>query len=188
MAESPESLRPDQPPLILFDGVCNLCNASVHWIIERDPRRIFRFASLQSAAGRAALAASGATAAPLESVVLIDRARIYTRSDAAIRIARRLGLPWSAVAVAVLVPRRLRDAGYDWVARNRYGWFGRRESCLRPTPELAGLFLDAGEPAESLPVQGPQPEGIAKPVNLATFSFGFAKRFVLALFFLLIVP
>ena len=72
MAESPADLRPGEPPLILFDGVCNLCDASVRWIIERDPRRIFRFASLQSAAGRAALAGSGATVPPLESIVLID--------------------------------------------------------------------------------------------------------------------
>ena len=188
MAESPADLRPGEPPLILFDGVCNLCDASVRWIIERDPRRIFRFASLQSAAGRAALAGSGATVPPLESVVLIDRAGTHTRSDAAIRIARRLGLPWSAVALALLVPRPLRDAGYRWVARNRYGWFGRRESCLRPTPELAGLFLDAGEPAETLRVQDPPPEATAKPAGLAGFLLGFAKRFVLALFFLLIFP
>ena len=184
MAESPADLRSDEPPLILFDGVCNLCNASVRWIIEKDPRRIFRFASLQSAAGRAALAASGTTVPPLESVVLIDRTGAHTRSDAAIRIARRLGLPWSAVALALLVPRRLRDAVYAWVAGNRYRWFGRRESCLRPTPELAGLFLDAGEPSEALRVQDPPPEATAKPVGLGGFLFGFANRFVLALFFL----
>ena len=172
MAESPADLRSGEPPLILFDGVCNLCNASVRWIIERDPRRIFRFASLQSAAGRAALAASGSTVPPLESVVLIDRAGAHTRSDAAIRIGRRLGLPWSAVALALLVPQRLRDAVYAWVAGNRYRWFGRRESCMRPTPELAGLFLDAGEPAETLRVQDPTSEMDAKPVGVAGFFSG----------------
>src|SRR5262245_42547387 len=181
MAESSDNLRPGEPPLILFDGVCNLCNASVHWIIERDPRRIFRFASLQSAAGRAALAASGAAVAPLESVVLIDGGGAHARSDAAILIARLLGLPWSMATLALLVPRRLRDAAYAWVADNRYLWFGRRESCMRPTPEIAGLFLDAGEPAEALRPEAPPSRPDAKPVGIAGFLDGFARRFILVL-------
>lgn len=185
MAENSAGLRPGEPPLILFDGVCNLCNASVRWIIDRDPRRVFRFASLQSAAGRAALGVAGTTTAPLESIVLIDDAGAHTRSDAAIRIAKRLGLPWSAVAIALLVPRRLRNGVYDWVARHRYLWFGRRESCMRPTPELAGLFLDGEEPSERPRAEEAQPPAArAKP----GFLPGFATRFVSTLFFLLIVP
>ena len=130
-------------PLILFDGVCNLCNAAVQWVIERDRRGIFRFGALQSEAGRAALSVAGTTEDLPDSIVLIDGAGTHTSSDAAIRIARGLGFPWSLAAVALAVPRPLRDAVYSWVARNRYRWFGRRESCMVPTAELAARFVDA---------------------------------------------
>jgi predicted DCC family thiol-disulfide oxidoreductase YuxK len=130
-------------PLILFDGVCNLCNAAVQWVIERDRRGIFRFGALQSEAGRAALSVAGTTEDLPDSIVLMDGAGTHTRSDAAIRIARGLGFPWSLAAVALAVPRPLRDAVYSWVARNRYRWFGRRESCMVPTAELAARFVDA---------------------------------------------
>ncbi len=140
------SERPTAQPLILFDGVCNLCNAAVGWVIERDRRAVFRFGSLQSTAGRAALAAARHVGPLLESMVLIDAAGSHTRSDATIRIARGLGFPWSLASLALLLPRPLRDAAYAWVAKNRYQWFGRRESCMVPTPEIAARFLDPAEP------------------------------------------
>ncbi len=129
-------------PLILFDGVCNLCNASVAWIIRHDRRDVFRFASLQSPAGRAALAAAAPSGGIPDSVVLIDGGRMYTRSNAAIEIARGLGFPWSLAAAGLMVPRPLRDALYSTVARNRYRWFGKRAACMMPTPELRARFLD----------------------------------------------
>lgn len=126
------------PPVILFDGVCNLCNGAVNWVIARDREQVFRFASLQSAAAQRLLAGADVP----DSVVLVDGDGIHTRSAAALRIARRMGLPWSLAAAAMILPERWRDAIYSWIARNRYRWFGRRDTCRLPTPELAGRFLD----------------------------------------------
>ncbi len=136
------------PSVILFDGVCNLCSATVLWVIKRDTRSRFRFASLQSDAARRELARtpSGAELGGLpDSLVLIDRDGIHIRSAAAIRIARGLGFPYSLLGLGMLFPRMLRDAAYDLVARNRYRWFGRRDRCMVPSPELAMYFLDTNE-------------------------------------------
>ena len=129
------------PATVLFDGVCDLCNASVLFVIDRDPRGHFRFAPLQEAAAQALLRARGAELPPLSSVVLVEGGRVYTRSTAALRIARRLTGGWRLLYVCLLVPRPIRDAVYDWVARNRYRWFGREEACRVPTPALRRRFL-----------------------------------------------
>lgn len=134
-----------QPPLILFDGTCNLCNGAVQFVLRRDPRGRFRFASLGSAAARQALAAVGVTGPLPDSIVLVADGRARTRSTAALAIARRLRMPWPLLAVFWLVPYPLRDLVYDWIARNRYRWFGKREECWVPTPALRARFLDAGE-------------------------------------------
>ena len=134
--------------MILFDGVCNLCNGFVQFIIERDPRTRFRFASLQSNAAAALL--NGARSAEAsrhssvlpDSVVLVENGQLYTQSTAALRVARGLGFPWNVAYVFVIVPKPLRDAVYDWVARNRYRWFGKRDVCMVPTPELRQRFLN----------------------------------------------
>ncbi len=131
-----ETKERDGQRLIIFDGVCNLCNAAVCGVVEHDPGGVFRFASLQSEAGRAALAASSAPLDLPDSIVLVDDEGFHTRSDAAIRIARHMRLPFSLLVVTRIVPRRIRDSVYSWIARNRYGWFGRRETCMVPTPEL----------------------------------------------------
>lgn len=128
-------------PIILFDGVCNLCNASVQWVLRRDRKGQFRFAALQSETGQRLLARFGMDATAFNTVVLADGGRLYTRSDAALEVARRLGAPWSWLAVFRYLPRGLRDAVYDWIARNRYRWFGRRESCLLPRPEWKERFV-----------------------------------------------
>ncbi|MEN9937451.1 MAG: hypothetical protein RLZZ387_4030 [Chloroflexota bacterium] len=129
--------------IILFDGVCNLCQWSVRFIIARDPREVFRFASLQSHAGRELLAAHGLpTPTAPESVVLVQSGKAYVESEAALRIARRLRPPWSLLYALIVAPRPLRDAIYRFVARNRYRWFGRQEACWLPTPELRGRFLE----------------------------------------------
>ena len=136
-------------PLVLFDGVCNLCNSSVQWIIERDKERRFDFASLQSDAARReldkVLGAEEIDALP-DSIVLVDSDGVHTRSAAALRIARGLGSPYPLLALGFVLPRLIRDAVYDMVARNRYRWFGRRDTCMTPTPGVAERFLDAGEP------------------------------------------
>jgi predicted DCC family thiol-disulfide oxidoreductase YuxK len=140
---SPIQQRANSPigPIILFDGVCNLCNASVQFVISRDPRARFRFAALQSEAAAACLQRLGVHGALMDSVVLIENDRIYTRSTAALRIARGLRFPWPAAFVLIAVPRPLRDWVYDFVARRRYRWFGKRDVCMVPTPALRDRFL-----------------------------------------------
>lgn len=137
----------DPSPVILFDGVCNLCHGFVRWVLARDHRKEFRFASLQSRAARSLLDSAGVPAGSLpDSVVLILHGQPpLVKSEAAFAIAARLGFPWSWAACGRLLPRGLRDRLYDWVAVHRYRWFGRSTSCLLPTRELRGRFLDADE-------------------------------------------
>ncbi|HEX2091883.1 MAG TPA: thiol-disulfide oxidoreductase DCC family protein [Longimicrobiaceae bacterium] len=132
------------PPcgVVLFDGVCNLCNHSVQFILQHDPHGHFRFASLQSPAGQRLLREHGFPPGELGSVILVEGGHAYTRSDAALRIARRLSGAWPALAGLRVVPRFVRDRVYDWVAAHRYRWFGKREACMLPTPALRARFLD----------------------------------------------
>lgn len=134
-----------EPPLILFDGVCNLCSGAVQFVIRRDPKARFRFAALQSAAGREALARAGVSGGLPDSIVLLHRGRVRVKSAAALAIARGLRLPWPLLGAFWLVPYPLRDLVYDWIARNRYRWFGRTEQCWVPTPELRARFVDGGQ-------------------------------------------
>ena len=129
--------------IVLFDGVCNLCNGAVQFIIDRDRNDHFRFASLQSETGARILAEHGRVAptGDPESIVLVENGVIYERSSAALRIARHLGALWPLLFAGVVVPRFLRDAIYKYIARNRYRWFGKSETCRVPTAELRGKFL-----------------------------------------------
>jgi predicted DCC family thiol-disulfide oxidoreductase YuxK len=127
--------------VILFDGVCNLCNAGVRFVIERDPAKRFRFAALQSDAAATILRQVQRGGELPDSVVLVENDRLYVRSTAALRVARRLRFPWSLAWGFIVVPRPLRDWVYDVVARKRYGWFGKRDACMVPTPELRERFL-----------------------------------------------
>lgn len=129
--------------VILFDGVCNLCNASVLFVIDRDPRGHFAFAPLQSPEATQILCARGYTAGPpeLASVLLVRGDRVYERSTAALRVSRKLSGAWSFMAAFLIVPRPVRDAVYDWIARNRYRWFGHEDACRIPTPELRSRFV-----------------------------------------------
>jgi predicted DCC family thiol-disulfide oxidoreductase YuxK len=134
------------PATILFDGVCNLCNGFVQFVIRHDAAGYFRFAALQSATGQALLAAHGqqdlaSGATDPDSVIVVEGGRVYTHSTAVLRIAGHLGGVWRLAAVGWLLPRTWRDALYRYVARHRYRWFGRQESCLLPTPALRGRFL-----------------------------------------------
>ena len=127
-------------PLVLFDGVCHLCDAAVKFTIANDPEARFRFAPLQSEAAAAALARFGPAAAT-DSIVLVDDAGVHDRSDAALRIASRLAWPLPLLAVFFAVPKAARDAAYAWIARNRYRWFGRRDTCVLPAPGMEARFL-----------------------------------------------
>ncbi len=132
----------DKHPIILFDGVCNLCNGSVNFIIDRDPRQIFRFASLQSPIGQELVTQFGFSPTELSSLILIDGQSAYRRSSAAIRIAARLTFPWNCFWVGLIVPRPIRDFVYDMIAKNRYRWFGKTETCRLPAPDRLHRFLD----------------------------------------------
>ena len=127
---------------ILFDGVCNLCNGFVRFVIARDPAARFRFAPLTSPAATPVLRQAGVSLPLPDSIVFIEDGQAYVRSDAALRIARGLRFPWPLLYGFVIVPRVIRDGIYDVIAARRYRWFGRRDACMVPTPELRQRFLD----------------------------------------------
>lgn len=132
----------DHRPIVLFDGVCNLCNGITNFVIQRDPAPgHFRFAALQSECGQRLLHKHGLPTEDLDTFVMIDGDRALVRSTAALHVLRGLGLPWSLLYVLIVVPRPLRDAVYRWIARNRYRWFGQRDSCMVPTPDIRSRFL-----------------------------------------------
>ena len=127
-------------PLILFDGVCNLCNKSVQFVIKRDPEAQFQFASLQSNAGQQFLKENNLPENNFNSFVLYERGKVFTRSTAALKVASKLkGWRWSKSLF--IIPKFLRDAVYNLIANNRYKWFGKRNECMIPTPELKERFL-----------------------------------------------
>ena len=128
-------------PVVFFDGVCNLCNGTVDFIIGRDRAGKFRFASLQSEYAREVLPAEDVMG-ELNSIVLLDRGVLHRRSTAALRIARDLSGPWPLFYACILIPAPLRDLVYRVIARYRYRWFGRSESCRVPTAALRARFLD----------------------------------------------
>ncbi len=128
--------------IILFDGICNLCNSSVLFVIRRDPAKKFRFASLQSEFGKQFLATQGLPQNEYNSFILYDNGIVFTRSTAALKVLRKLNGGWSVFYSLIVIPRFIRDYFYNVIARNRYRWFGRREACSVPTPELKALFLD----------------------------------------------
>ncbi|MBV6493343.1 MAG: hypothetical protein LDLANPLL_01359 [Turneriella sp.] len=125
-------------PIVFFDGVCNLCNASVDFLVRRDKRRLLRFAPLS---GKTAAALLTQKAIP-DSIVLYMHGQIFTRSTAALKLVGFLPWPWQMLRVGWLLPRFLRDALYDFIARNRYRWFGKKATCRLPTPNEKSLFLE----------------------------------------------
>ena len=131
----------NEPVIVLFDGVCNLCNGVVQFVIARDPQARFKFASQQSQAGLELLRLYHLP--EMTSVVLIRDGQALLKSDAVLEIARLLPAPWAWAVAFKVVPRALRDWLYDLVARSRYSIFGRRDACWLPTPELRTRFLDA---------------------------------------------
>jgi predicted DCC family thiol-disulfide oxidoreductase YuxK len=133
--------RADGRHIVLFDGVCNLCNGAVDFIVRHDTKQRFVFASLQSGAGQALLRSYRLPTASYESMVLLKGGRLYQKSGAALQIAGALGGGWPLFKVFLLLPGPLRDAVYSYIARNRYRFFGKQESCRMPTPAERSRFL-----------------------------------------------
>lgn len=129
-------------PVVLFDGVCYFCNAVVNRLIRHDKKRILRFAALQSAAGQRLLKQYNLPQQDFDSFILIDGDRVYKRSAAALALYNQLGWQWKWTQIFRLVPGVFRDYVYDVFARNRYRWFGQKEECMIPTPEVRDRFLD----------------------------------------------
>ncbi len=128
-------------PILLFDGVCNLCDTSVHFIIDRNPKKNLRFASLQSDKGQELLNKFNLSTENFDSMVLVVGDKYYTKSSAALKVSQSMSLPWPLLSIFIFIPKIIRDSAYSLVARNRYNWFGKQELCRVPTPELRERFL-----------------------------------------------
>lgn len=127
--------------IILFDGVCNLCNGSVQFVIRRDPKGVFRFAALQSSEGQELMRQHGLDTSALYSIIVVSGGKVWQRSRAALEIVRRLSGLWPLLYGFIIVPPFIRDWFYDRIAANRYKWFGKQDECMIPTPELRARFL-----------------------------------------------
>jgi len=127
--------------ILLFDGVCNLCNNSVNFIIDRDPKKHFKFAALQSEFGQSKLKELGFNQEEFDSLVLLSNGKVYRKSSAALRIAKKLSGLWPLLYVFIIIPPFIRHGIYDIIGKNRYKWFGKQDSCRMPTPELKQRFI-----------------------------------------------
>lgn len=132
---------PDLRPVIVFDGACVLCNGWVRFLLHHDVQQRYRFAAMQTAAGRALLVGHGVDPEHPVSFLLVENGRAWSDADAIIRVASGLGRPWRMARALKMVPRVFRDRLYRLAARNRYRWFGRRQSCLLPLPGQEDRFL-----------------------------------------------
>ncbi len=135
-------MRAQPTHLILFDGVCNFCCLWVQFLIRRDPKKRFRFASLQSAIGQETLRRLHLSPDKLTTMIFVEGDRYFMKSSAALQMARRMRGPWPLLFLFIVIPAPIRDFFYDLVARNRYRWFGKKETCMVPTPDLKERFLD----------------------------------------------
>jgi len=141
---------PRDQPIVLFDGVCNLCSGTIQFVIEHDPESHFRFAPLQSETAEKLLADVGFDDYDFDTFVLVDGDDYYTKSDAALRVASELEFPWSLAGSLRVIPRPIRDAVYDTVGSHRYAIFGKKAQCMVPTPEVRDRFIEMDAPtAES---------------------------------------
>jgi predicted DCC family thiol-disulfide oxidoreductase YuxK len=131
-----------QQPLILFDGVCNFCNSAVNFVIKKDKEAVIQFAPLQSEKGRLYFRQYSLPAEEeMKSFVFIEEGKVYTRSTAALRVCRHLKAAWPLLYGFIIVPKFIRDAVYNLIAKNRYKWFGVRDQCMMPTPEVRKRFV-----------------------------------------------
>jgi len=131
----------NQNPIVLFDGVCNLCNGTVKFALKQDKKAILRFASLQSEAGKVIMRKYGMDENQLNTFVFVQDDKLFTRSTAALKMFRSFGGLWVLLYVLIIIPKPIRDAVYNFIASNRYRWFGKEEACMIPSPEVRARFL-----------------------------------------------
>ncbi|TVZ51710.1 thiol-disulfide oxidoreductase DCC family protein [Dokdonia sp. Hel_I_53] len=132
--------------IILFDGVCNLCNGAITFVIQRDKADLFRYAPLQSDIGKELALKHEIDQDNVDSIILIANGSAFTKSTAALKIAKHLKGGWPLLSIFLIIPKFIRDGVYDFIARNRYRWFGKMNACMIPTPELKSKFLDYDNP------------------------------------------
>jgi predicted DCC family thiol-disulfide oxidoreductase YuxK len=132
----------NEHPVILFDGVCNFCDGAINFVLKQDRKDIFRFAPLQSEAGQKILHQYKLPVKDFESFVLIDDEKVFKKSAASLKVMNKLPWYWKAFQIFCIIPGFIRNAVYDFIARNRYKWFGKKEVCMIPTPEMRSRFLD----------------------------------------------
>ncbi|HOZ78345.1 MAG TPA: thiol-disulfide oxidoreductase DCC family protein [Ferruginibacter sp.] len=128
-------------PVILFDGICNFCNGAVNFTIKRDKRKVIKFAALQTEIGKTLLQQHGLPENYTSSFIFIENGKLYNRSTAALRVCRYLSGLWPLCYGLIIVPAFIRNAVYDFIAKNRYKWFGQKDACMIPTPEMRARFL-----------------------------------------------
>ena len=133
---------PNNKQLILFDGVCNLCNSSVLYVIKRDKKNKFLFAPLQSETGKQIIKAFNIDTSQIDSIILYTPEKgIHYKSTAALKIASQLGFPTNVISIFLITPSFIRNWVYGYIAKNRYKWYGKKDACMIPTPELKSKFL-----------------------------------------------
>ena len=131
----------DSHPIILFDGICNLCNSAVSFVIKRDKKSLIQFASLQTEPGKKLLEQFNLPTLSINSLILIEKGVMYTQSAAVLKICKHLNGLWPLFYCLIILPKFIRNGIYQWIATNRYQWFGKQEKCMVPRPELSDRFL-----------------------------------------------
>ena len=127
--------------VILFDGVCNFCNSSVNFIIQHDKKKHYKFSALQSDAGRLLSEKYGIDQSKIDSIILIENGDVFVKSSAILRITKSLNYLYPLLFGFIIIPKFIRDGVYDFIARNRYKWFGKKEACMIPSPEIKSRFI-----------------------------------------------
>lgn len=133
---------PKHKKLILFDGVCNLCNNSVQYVIKKDKKNTYLFAPLQGDIGQQIINTFDVDTAKTDSILLYTNGKLYSKSTAALKVAATLGFPTNMLSIFLIVPPFIRNWVYDFIAKNRYKWYGRKDACMIPTPELKSKFME----------------------------------------------
>ncbi len=129
-------------PIIFFDGICNLCNSAVQFTISHDKRGVFKFTTLQGEYAKLILPTFKVDISTIDTIILLENDKLYRKSSAALKIAKRLDGLWPLLYGCIILPKFIRDRLYDIIAKNRYKWWGQQESCWIPTPELKSKFLN----------------------------------------------